>query len=126
MPAVWRNSSSDKCDMLPLPAVAKLSRPGRCLASAISSASERASTPRPSASTSGVFATCVSSRMSLSGSYGTLSCSVVQPLTERERACARQRDRIAVRLGLGGHLRPDHAAGAVAVLDHDGLAQEAG
>src|SRR5437763_347438 len=46
--------------------------------------------------------------------------------TGRERTRARQRDRVAIRLSLGGHLRPDHAAGAVAVLDHDGLAEETG
>src|SRR6266705_219421 len=71
IPAMLFKSSTDICGEVPMPADAKLSWPGRCLAYAISSATDFTGSEGCTTSTFASDAACVIGAKSRSGSYGT-------------------------------------------------------
>ena len=116
MPA---NSSAARCTLDPVPVEAKVSLPSSCFASAISSAIECAGTVR-------MHQHDIAARRDQADRREILARVVadvgIERRVDRKRA-RRDQKRVAVGRGLGDLARRDGAAGAAAVLDHDGLAE---
>ena len=118
-PAMPANSSAARCTLEPVPVEAKVSLPSSRFASAINSAIECAGDRR-------MHQHDIAARRDQADRREILARVVadvgIERRIDRERA-RRDQKRVAVGLGLRHLARRDGAAGAAAVLDHDGLAE---